>query len=214
MVSQSMTRPSAVGVERFDVRVGLVVLSAVFYALTFLPLYELFGRGVVSLSSVPVALAGWLFGLRAGMLAGTVAETLREVTDRLQGELEKKLDGEGNQVESEERRRHLVENPPGMQVTVGVDGTIIYAHRAIGGLSQTQLPGANVYNFVPRSHQTLFRRTLEKVFTPGEQGGYEIADQAKVGTPTLHIIRFGPVVEDDQVVAETLLGLDVTDTVG
>ena len=73
MVSQSMTRPSAVGVERFDVRVGLVALSAVFYALTFLPLYELLGPGVVSLSSVPVALAGWLFGLRAGMLAGALA---------------------------------------------------------------------------------------------------------------------------------------------
>jgi PAS domain S-box-containing protein len=251
MVSRSMTQPNAIGVERFDVRVGLVALSAAFYALTFLPLYELLGPGVVSLSSVPVALAGWLFGLRAGMLAGaiafpvntvllgveeaaelnsviwggavagsaallvgSVAGTLRDVTDRLQGELEKKLDGEGNLLESEERLRHLVENAPGMLVTVAVDGTIIYANRAIGGLSQTQLRGTNVYSFVPRSHQTLFRKTLEKVFTSGEQGGYEIADPPEVGAPTLHIIRFGPVVEDDQVVAATLLSLDVTDTVG
>jgi hypothetical protein len=133
----------------------------------------------------------------AALLVGTVAGTLRDVTDRLQGELEKKLDGEGNRVESEGCLRHLVENAPGMLATVGVDDRAIHAHRAIGGLSQTQLWGTNVYNLVPRSHQTLFRKTLEKVFTSGEQGGYKIADPPEVGAPTLHIIRFGLVVVDD-----------------
>ena len=59
--------------ERFDVRMALNGATAVFYALTFGPLYEELGPGVVSLSVVPVALAGWLFGLRAGLLAGAVA---------------------------------------------------------------------------------------------------------------------------------------------
>ena len=58
------------------------------------------------------------------------------------------------------------------------------------------------------------RKTLETVFTSGEPGGYEIADPPEDGAATLHVIRFGPVVKDDQVVAATLLSLDVTDTVG
>ena len=59
--------------ERFDVRLALIAVTAGFYALTFGPLYDALGPGVVSLSVVPVALAGWLFGLRAGLLAGAVA---------------------------------------------------------------------------------------------------------------------------------------------
>lgn len=65
--------------ERFDVRVALIGATAVLYALTFGPLYDELGPGVVSLSVVPVALAGWLFGLRAGLLAGAVAFPLNTV---------------------------------------------------------------------------------------------------------------------------------------
>ncbi len=249
MISYSAVRPTG-GVEQLNIRVAIVAASAVLYALTFLPLHSILGPGVVSLSAVPVALAGWLFGLRAGMLfgavafplntvllgvetsdlnsvvwggavagsaallVGTVAGTLRDVTDRLQAQLDQKNGAEENLRVSEERLRHLVENAPGMLVTVAADGTIMYANRAIGGLSTVSLRGTNVYNFVPRSHQDLFRRTLEGVFTSGQPGGYEIADPPESGDPTLHIIRFGPVEKDGAVVAATLLSLDVTDSVG
>lgn len=249
MISQIAVRPVA-GVERLDIRVAIVAASAMFYALTFLPLHQILGPGVVSLSAVPVALAGWLFGLRAGMLfgavafplntvllgtettdltavvwggavagsasllVGTVAGTLRDVTDRLQAQLNQKNDAEEGLRLSEERLRHLVENAPGMLVTVTADGTIMYANRGMGGLDTVTLRGANVFNFVPRSHQDLFRRTLERVFTHGEPNGYEIADSPEDGDTTLHIIRFGPVEKDGRVVAATLLSLDVTDSVG
>jgi PAS domain S-box-containing protein len=249
MISQTAMRPTA-GVQRLDIRVAIVAASAVFYALTFLPLHAILGPGVVSLSAVPVALAGWLFGLRAGMLfgavafplntvllgvettdinsvvwggavagsasllVGTVAGTLRDVTDKLQAQLNEKNGAEENLRLSEERLRHLVENAPGMLVTVTSDGTILYANRAIGGLSTVSLRGTNVFNFVPRSHQDLFRRTLEGVFTSAQPGGYEIADSPEEGDATLHIIRFGPVEKDGAVVAATLLSLDVTDSVG
>jgi PAS domain S-box-containing protein len=249
MISQTAMNPSA-GVVRLDIRVAIVAASAVFYALTFLPLHAILGPGVVSLSAVPVALAGWLFGLRAGMLfgavafplntvllgvetsdvnsvvwggavagsaallVGTVAGTLRDVTDKLQSQLNEKNGAEESLRLSEERLRHLVENAPGMLVTVTADGTILYANRAIGGLSTVSLRGTNVFNFVPRSHQDLFRRTLEHVFTSAQPGGYEIADPPENGDATLHIIRFGPVEKDGAVVAATLLSLDVTDSLG
>ncbi len=67
------------GIERLNVRVALVAVSAAFYAITFVPLHQELGPGVVSLSVVPVALAAWLFGLRAGLLAGAVAFPLNTV---------------------------------------------------------------------------------------------------------------------------------------
>lgn len=108
IVSQSMMKPNAIGVERFDIPVGLVAASAIFYVRTFLPLYELLGPGAVAGS--------------AALLVGTVAGTLRDVTDRLRGELGKKLEAVDSLLESEERSRHLVENAPGMLVMVTVDG--------------------------------------------------------------------------------------------
>ena len=253
MISQTMTTPSGrvssgVGVERLDVRVALVAASAVFYGLTFLPLYAHLGPGVVSLSAVPVALAGWLFGLRAGLLAGalafplntvllgveeaaeinnvvwggavagsaallvgTVAGTLRDVTERLQYELSQKHGAEEGLKASEERLRHLVENAPGTLVTVTGDGTVLYSNRTMAGFDPESVRGTNVYNFVPRQHQDMFRRTLERVFQTGEPGGYEVADTPDDTEPTLHIIRFGPVKQDGRVVAATLLSLDVSD---
>jgi PAS domain S-box-containing protein len=254
MMSQTMSalrsrELSGSGVERLDVRVGLVALSAVFYALTFLPLYDQLGPGVVSLSVVPVALAGWLFGLRAGLLAGaiafplntvllgveesaelnsvvwggavagsaallvgTVAGTLRDVAERLQTELASKHGAEEGLRLSEERLRHLVENAPGTLITVDGGGTVLFSNRPIGGLDAAAVRGTNVYNFVPRRHQDIFRRTLERVFQTGEPGGYEIAETPEEGDSTLHIIRFGPVEQDGRVVAATLLSLDVTDS--
>ena len=247
-MSQSIAQPIGTGVERLDVRVAV---SAVFYALTFLPLYAQLGPGVVSLSVVPVALAGWLFGLRAGMLAGaiafplntvllgveeaaeinsvvwggavagssallvgTVAGTLRDVAQSLQEELAMKRGAEEGLRASEERLRHLVENAPGTLVTVTADGVVLYSNRPIGGLDPTSVRGTNVYSFVPRPHQDLFRKTLERVFQTGEAGGYEVADTPDGTDPTLHIIRLGPVKQGGGwVVAATLLSLDVTDSV-
>ena len=251
MVSQVAPVLTVGGIDRIGIRIALVAVSTAFYALTFLPLHAVLGPGVVSLSAVPVAIAGWLFGLRAGMLmgamafpfntvllgveesaelnsviwggavagsasllVGTVAGTLRDVAGKLQTELTEKRGAEQGLKESEELLRHLVENAPGMLVTVTSDGRILYANRSIAGIDPISLRGTNVYNFVPKSHQDLFKKALEGVFTHNEAGGYEIADAPDGSDPTLHIIRLGPVTKDRKVVAATLLSLDVTDSVG
>ena len=74
-----MAATMAMGIGRFDVRIALLAVSTAFYVLTFVPLRDALGPGVVSLSVVPVALAGWLFGLRAGLLAGAVAFPLNTI---------------------------------------------------------------------------------------------------------------------------------------
>jgi PAS domain S-box-containing protein len=150
----------------------------------------------------------------ASLLVGTVAGTLRDMTDKLASELQQKHGAEDNLKASEEQLRHLVENAPAILVTVASDGTILYANRPIANVDTGSLRGANVYNFVPRTHHDLFRRALEKVFTKAEPAGYEIADAPEDADPTLHIIRFGPVIKDGVVTAATLMSLDVTDSVG
>ena len=191
------------GIERLNVRVALVAVSAAFYALTFVPLHQELGPGVVSLSVVPVALAAWLFGLRAGLLAGAVAFPLNTVLLGLE---------EGADLDGVVWGGAVVEHAPAMIMAVGKDGTVTYANRAIGGLDAASVRGANVYNFVPRQHRDLFRTALERAFREGGETGYEIAGSADEEHPVLHVLRFGPVKKDGHVFATTLLSIDVSES--
>jgi signal transduction histidine kinase len=51
-------------------RVTIVIATAVAYALIFAPAYAATGVIAASLSVIPIAVAGWLFGRRGGCLAG------------------------------------------------------------------------------------------------------------------------------------------------
>ena len=80
MITSAAGSPrKAVGVEKIDLRIIVVTLTTAFYALSFAPLFEDLGPGVLTLSVVPVALVGWLFGLRLGLLFGAVAFPLNSV---------------------------------------------------------------------------------------------------------------------------------------
>lgn len=105
-----------------------------------------------------------------------------------------------------------MENAPGLLITVNRDGTVMYSNRSIEGIDAYAVRGTNVYNFVPRQHQNLFCDALYCYFQSGEHSGYEETDAPPGGTPTLHVLRFGPIKEDGEVVAATLLSLGVSET--
>ena len=105
-----------------------------------------------------------------------------------------------------------VENAPGVLIPVNRDGTVMYSNRSIAGIDACAVRGTNVYNFVPRQHQDLFCNALYRDFQSGEPFGYEVTDAPPGGTLTLHVLRFGPIKEDGEVVAATLISLDVSET--
>ena len=236
------------GVERLDLRIVLVACSTIFYAVTFLPLQDDLGPGVVSLSVVPVALAGWLFGLRAGLsfgviaymmntvllvsagpaelsvalwggavagsaalLVGAVAGTLRDVSQQLRNELAERRWTEAALRESEERWRCLVESAPAVFLTVDREGTVLYSNQPIAGRNVEDVAGSSVYSFVPQAHQAMFQKALERLFRTGQPQGYEVADTDDYASPSLHVIRFGPVERDGRVVAATIMNVDITE---
>jgi len=65
--------------RQLSVRTLSVLGSWVVYVLLFIPLYRLVGRTALSVSVLPVAVTGWLLGMRAGLLAGLLALPLNLV---------------------------------------------------------------------------------------------------------------------------------------
>ena len=67
-------------------RVALTFLTAGLYALAYVPLSGRFGAGVSVLIAIPVIVAAWSFGLRAGLVAGLLAFPLNTLLLKLAGE--------------------------------------------------------------------------------------------------------------------------------
>ena len=75
-------------------RATVTFLTACLYALVYVPLYHHFGATVSLLTTIPVLVAAWLFGLRAGVLAGALAFPLNMLLLKLAGEPEGVYRGE------------------------------------------------------------------------------------------------------------------------
>ena len=67
-------------------RAALTFLTAGLYALAYVPLSDRFGAGVSVLIAIPVIVAAWSFGLRAGLVAGLLAFPLNTLLLKLAGE--------------------------------------------------------------------------------------------------------------------------------
>lgn len=64
----------------------LVLTATLVYAVTFVPFYEALGQEVTGLSVLPVAVAGWYFGLQAGLVAGLLSLPVNTLLLNLAGE--------------------------------------------------------------------------------------------------------------------------------
>ena len=76
---------------RFDLesqtaRAALTFLTACIYAVAYVPLYGHFGAGVSALIAIPVTVAAWFFGVRAGLVAGLLAFPLNTLLLKVAGE--------------------------------------------------------------------------------------------------------------------------------
>ncbi|MEX2431183.1 MAG: PAS domain-containing protein [Dehalococcoidia bacterium] len=311
---QTVTGQAQAGNTHLHLRIALVSVTAACYVAAFFPLYDVLGTGVVSLSPVPAALAGWLLGVRVGTLAGAaafplnaalsalsgsgdlpsviwgaagsgvgallvgaLAGALRDVTDRLDREIQARSQAQeavarpaafpanaAPAVQSAVSAGHsaaaavqlaapavpsatpapasgaalnttagvetqpdnqtvtaadiaavdlgeVADTVPAALMMVDRDGQVLYSNRAIAGLEASALRGINALRLVPRQDHPLFTGALDRVFRTGQPTGYQVADTAPVTGPTLHVLRFGPVIRDGQVTAVTLLTVDVSD---
>ena len=171
------------------VRTGVVLSTALLYALAFLILYPAIGNAALALSVLPVALAAGLFGLRGGVIAGllifplnliliaasrpgpwildlqapgsvaALAALLASIVIVLLTEL-------AGRIQAMSVRSHMtaiLEATTDMMATATPDGRILYINRAgrrILGLSPNELiTGMRVDDFQSPEHRDGFLRS-------------------------------------------------------
>jgi diguanylate cyclase (GGDEF)-like protein/PAS domain S-box-containing protein len=132
-----------------------------------------------------------------------IVSQLQDITDRKRAEDALR--------ESEERWRSLVENAPSFISTIDRDGTVLSINRTLPGLTPEQMIGTSVYDYTHPEYRSQARECYERVFQTGEAGSLETAGIRGDGDPFWYVSLVGPIENDGQIVALTIIATDVTD---
>ena len=136
---------------------------------------------------------------------GTISKLtiFRDITDRKRAEeaLQK----------SEEKWRSLVENAPNLVLIVDHDSKIQFINRVPSGFDDEAVIGTSIYDYILPEYHDVVRMTIKRVFETREHGSYEIAGLGPDRSISWYETQVGPIEHDGQVVAVTLISLDITE---
>lgn len=109
------------------------------------------------------------------------------------------------------RWQALVTNAPDIVMTTSLDGTIKFVNRTVPGLRVEDVIGASIYDFTPEKYHPIQRRALEEAGHTGEPRSLELESVGAHGSSAWYSVRIGPIKQDDQVAAFTMIVTDITE---
>lgn len=108
------------------------------------------------------------------------------------------------------RWKALVTYAPDIIMTVSRDGKILFINRVVAGYSVNEVIGSSIYEYTPAAHHERLRQSVERVFSTGEATGLDLEGPGTDGALGWYSTRIGPVIQDGQVVAATIITTDIT----
>ncbi len=144
-------------------------------------------------------------------VAERTAELLR-ANERLGQEIEERRRAEQAARESESKWRSLVENAPALIMTLDRDGTIQFANHGVTGAPLEEAIGSSIFRYAPPQYHDDMREVFARVFETGEIGGdFDVPWPEADGSTSWHSARVGPLRQNGEVVALTIIATEVTE---
>jgi PAS domain S-box-containing protein len=113
--------------------------------------------------------------------------------------------------ESEEKWRSLVNNAPGIVMTVNRDGTIRFINQTVPGITGRETIGKRIYDYISPKHHDTVRKDLERIFQTGQGNNHEISGVGHQGVLSWYEAKLGPIRQDGRIVASSIVTRDITD---
>ena len=111
---------------------------------------------------------------------------------------------------SEERWRSLVENAPGIILTVDREGKIQSINRALEGYRREDVVGSSVFDFLAKGSEERVRAALDSVFQSGTPTSFETPGGGPHGSLAWWDSQVGPITIDGKVAAAVIVATDIT----
>jgi PAS domain S-box-containing protein len=112
---------------------------------------------------------------------------------------------------SEAMWRSVVENAPGIIMTLDRDRRILFINRTVPGLTPEVVIGTSVDDYTMPEHRDRLREVVEQVFRTGEATQYEASRVGPHGTRSWYSAQIGPIKRDGQVVSVIQITTDITE---
>ena len=105
----------------------------------------------------------------------------------------------------------LAEAVPDILLLISRDGTILYVNRGAEGVPREAVRGTRVFDYVPAELRAEIRKSLAELFGGGSARVRQIPATHPDGTVRWYATHTGPVVQNGEVVAATIVARDVTE---
>lgn len=113
---------------------------------------------------------------------------------------------------SEEKWRSVVQNAPDYIFTVDRKHRIQFINRVAKGISEKEVLGSPIFNFIPKQYHQIAKRAINNTFKTGSPGIYEVEGTGADGKTSWYRSRTGPIKDiRGKVIAVTIISSDITD---
>ncbi len=105
---------------------------------------------------------------------------------------------------------YIMKSTPNLITVIDPNGMIQFANNPLGDNWKAELEGTSLYDYVDPDHRAVAASTIENVCKTGEPDHFVIRVRNPSGVTIWSETLVGPVTENDEVIALTLISTDIT----
>jgi PAS domain S-box-containing protein len=112
---------------------------------------------------------------------------------------------------SEKKWLNLIDSLSDIVMIVDRQGKLLFINHTVQGITPEQAIGNSIYNYILTEHHSRMKESLERVFQTGTSDNYELAGAGPNGSIAWYDSRIGPIKENQEVIAASIITRDVTE---
>lgn len=112
-------------------------------------------------------------------------------------------------MESKNWEKLALAGSPDIFIVVDKDAKILYINHVLPGFTYDKVIGSSVNNYIPPAYHEAYKEALVSVFT-GETKEFIVTGAGAAGGTSWYLTRMGPIQENGQIIAATVVSTDIT----
>lgn len=99
---------------------------------------------------------------------------------------------------------------PDIIMVVDQTGNILYINHVIPGFTLDKVIGSSINNYIPPAYHSAYQEALTAVFA-GQIKEFIVTGSGPQGSTSWYLTRIGPVRENNQIIAASVVSTDITE---